>query len=49
MWWMPLQNDLDTHIIYMIKKIKIFDNFFQRSVTNLIFINGQKGFFISDK
>ena len=28
MWWVPLQNDLDTHIIYMIKKIGSINNFF---------------------
>ena len=34
-----MQNDLDTHTIYMKKKIQIFDNFFPEIARPFIFIS----------
>ena len=43
MWWPSMQNDLSPYYLSEIKKIHFYDKIFQRLVTNLIFINGQKG------
>ena len=38
-----MRNDLSPYYLSEIKKIYCYDKIFQRLVTNLIFINGQKG------
>ena len=39
MWWMPLQNDLDTHIKHMIKKIGFYKIIFPEIARTFVLIS----------